>query len=382
MWAGYNANNMKSLIKNLNLAGKHLAAIDEVFRSNYPQYADTSTKLHKLPFFEELRREIYAGGKKGGKYGYARQMILGDLLQYIFTGRGYYFAVRGKEYRESFLKAILYTCNLVILMEDVSVDIKLRNLMLDTLRRSIGTPFFEDDEQKELFDEIRQYKGRIIPDEGADYDSILDSMLPKRVGLVPELLVYLHLVRKNYGYVVPLLHSQRLLGNQRYIVPPDFLLLRSKGEIFGIEVGGGKEQQIGSFSTITSIPVFTSGIGSFDQPQPYRCGKCNRWIIYCDEVINLCSQNKEPDKEYVDCNNCSIYKNIDEATKKCPNIVYHGKLLHDKGRYKGKYKLLRYHYNCVKNAPEVKETLARARTPKLIAPLPWVSGLDYLPPEK
>lgn len=369
---------MKKLIRNLAVAAQHISILDNVFRKNYAPYTVASKKLESVPLYDELRKEIYAGGKKRGVYGYGRQMILGDLIQYIFTGRGYYFAVRGKEQRESFISMILYVCNLLILMEDISVEVKLRNTMLDMLKKKIGSDFFEDNEQENSFKALRAYKGLITPEKGEEYDNIIDSMLPKRVGVIPELLVYIFLTRKNYGYVVPLLHSQRLLGNQGYIVPPDFLLLRAKGEIFGIEVGRGKEQQMGSFSTITSIPVFTTGIGSFDQPQPYRCGKCLRWIIYCDEVVSLCSRNEDPEGEYVDCNNCSIYKgNMDEALSKCPYVVYHGRALD----YYGRMKELRYHYNCVRNDPEVSKVLKRARKPKRIAPLPWVSGLEYLTKE-
>ena len=366
---------MKKLLSSLAIASKHISVLDDVFRSNYPPYTEASKKLENLPLYDELRKEIYAGGKKQGTYGYGRQMILGDLLQYILTGRGYYFAVRGKEQRESFIAVVMHVCNLLILMEDISVEVRLRNVVLDMLKKRIGSAFFEDDEQQNLFNALRAYKGLITPEEGNEYDNIMDSMLPKRVGVVPELLVYVFLARKNYGYVVPLLHSQRLIGNQGYIVPPDFLLLRTKGEIFGIEVGRGKEQQMGSFSTITSIPVFTTGIGSFDQPQPYRCGKCLKWIFYCDEVVRLCSKNEEPEGEYVDCKKCSIHKgNMGEALSKCPHVVYHGRALD----YYGRMRALRYHYNCVRKDREVSEVLERARTPKLIAPLPWVSGLEYL----
>ena len=368
---------MKKLLDSLSVAGKHLSVLDQVFRTHYQPYANNTAKLERLPLYDELRKEVYAGGKKRGTYGYARQMILCDLLQYVFTGRGYYFAVRGQEEKETFISVLLYICNLLILMEDVSVEIELRNTLLDTLKQKIGSVFFEDVDQELAYDELRGYDGFITPNEGGEYDDFLDSILPKRVGAVPELLVYTYLIRKNYGYVVPLLHSQRLIGNQGYIVPPDFLLLRSKGEIFGIEVGRGKEQQMGSFSTVTSIPVFTSGVGSFDQPQPFRCGKCLKWIVYCDEVIRLCSRNEEPDVEYVDCHQCSLYDNYESALENCPNIVYHGRALDHYGRVKS----LRYHYDCVRNDPEVTTVLQRARTPKLLAPIPWVSGIDYLPKE-
>jgi hypothetical protein len=368
---------MDKLLDNLVMAGKHLSLLDKVFQDNYPPYIEITKKLLNLPKYDDLRKEVYAGGKKGGVYGFGRQMILGDLLQYIFTGRGYYFAVRGQEEWESFISIIMHVVNQLILMEDISVDVTLRNKMLDTLKNGIGDSFFEDSEQETLFKELRSYKGKITPDEGMEYDNIVDSMLPKRVGAIPELLVYTYLIRKRYGYVVPLLHAQRLLGKRNYIVPPDFLLLRSKGETFGIEVGRGKERQIGSFTTVTSIPVFTANIGSGEQPQPYRCGKCQRWIIYCDEVIRLCSKNEEPNEEYIDCAQCAQYKNGDDASAKCPHIVYFGRA-HD---HAGQLRQLRYHYNCVKTDSEVRLVLSRARTAKLICPIPRVSGLEYLTEE-
>lgn len=374
---------MDKLLKRLGLTEKHLSIIDQVFQQNYPLYAEVTKKLSVMPLYEELGKEIYVGGKKKGRQGYGRQMILNDLLQYMFMGRGYYFAVKGNAQREAFISTVMHVCNQLILMDDISVDIDLRNRMLDALEKGIGSDLFEDNGQEASFKALRAYGGKIIPpDDGKEFDDTLDSMLPKRVGAVPELLVYAYLIRKNYGYVVPLLQAQRLLGNKGYnkgyIVPPDYLLLRSKGEIFGIEVGMHKERQMSSFSTVTSTPVFAVGIGSGDQPQPYRCGRCQKWIIYCDEVIKLCSKNQEPNAEYVDCAYCGLYKGIAEAQAKCPYIIYHEKA-HD---YSGAIRKLRYHYACVKNDSEVKSVLSKKnKKPKLIAPIPWVNGLESLPQE-
>ena len=361
-------------MERLLVSAKHLAILDKTFQE-YPPYKEIKQKLERVPLFEEFLKEVYAGGKKRGKHGYSRQMILGDLLQYILTGRGYYFAVRGDDYMRSFIKIIMYISNLWILMEDISVDAELRNRILESLEQEIGCQLFETDEDKRLFNDLKQYEGRIVKDEGKGYEDVLDSLLPKRVGGASELLVYAYLIRKKYGYVVPLLQAQRLLGNQgKYIIPPDFLLLRSKGETFGIEVGVGKERQIASFSTVTSIPVFTVTVGSFEQPQPYRCGKCLKWIIYCDKVIEICANNQDGDRKYLECEECPLFND-----GKCPFIVYHGPA-HD---YEGEERKLRYHYSCVKDDPLVKKELAssRSRKPKLIAPIPWVSGLEHIKEE-
>ncbi len=100
---------MKELLNNLILSAKHLQILCKVLRENYPPYRDIAIKSERVPLFEEFCKEIYAGGKKGGKYSYNRQMILGDLIQYVLTGRGYYFAVREKgkkEYLESLLRLL------------------------------------------------------------------------------------------------------------------------------------------------------------------------------------------------------------------------------------------------------------------------------------
>ena len=74
---------MKKLLDSLSTSGKHLAILDRVFRTHYQPYANNAAKMERLPLYDELRKEVYAGGKKRGTSGYARQMILGDLLQYV-----------------------------------------------------------------------------------------------------------------------------------------------------------------------------------------------------------------------------------------------------------------------------------------------------------
>jgi len=362
---------MEKLFERVVLSVKHLKIVDTTLKS-YQPYAAASEKLRNVALYDQLLRELYAGGKKAGKEGYGRQMILGDLLQYILTGRGYYFAVKGSDQMGSFVRIIMHVSNLLILMEDISVDVALRNQVLDNLMKEMEDPLFENEDEKEAFQSLREYDGKIVGKEGKEHDICFDSILPKRVGGVPELLVYSNLIRKNYGYVAPLLQAQRLLGKRKYIIPPDFLLLRSKGEIFGLEVGMGKERQISSFSTLTSIPVFTVGIGSPEQPQPYRCGKCQRWITYCDKVIEACSTNQDGDKEELDCSTCDQYRDGN-----CPSIVYHGEA-HD---YAKNLETLRYHYPCVRDDPRVAEVLERARTAKLIAPFPHLCGLEEIEEE-
>ncbi|MEM3715402.1 MAG: hypothetical protein QXF82_10695, partial [Nitrososphaeria archaeon] len=367
------------LLKANLLATKHLLILDKIFRERYNPYKDWANKLEQISIYDELRKEIYAGGKKKGKKGYGRHMILGDLIEYILTGRGYYFAIRGEEEFKAFIKILMYISNMLILMEDISVDVELRKVVLEELSKQLDQDFFEDELQKERYMNLLSYEGIIARDEGKEHDIFLDSILPKRVGIVPEILTYCWLIRKNYGYVLPLLLAQRLLGKGRSITPPDFLLIRSKGEIFGLEVGIGKEEQIASFSSITGIPVFTIGIGSVEQPQPYRCDKCLRWITYCPFVIDLCSRNEDKVGEvHLSCESCSYFNGIEDIEAKCPYIVYYGQATN----YANLIVQRRYHYHCVKDDPIVVKNLKTNPTEYLVAPIPTVYGIEYLNEEQ
>lgn len=371
---------MEKLFKANLLATKHLLILDKVLRLNYSPYAEWASRLEQVPLYDELRKEIYAGGIKERRKGYARQMILGDLIEYILTGRGYYFAVKGNEEFKAFIEILLLICNMLILMEDISVDRDLRNLILDELSSSkgLGNDFFEEGMQKIKFLRLKDYTGRICRGEGKEYEQFFDSILPKRVGIAPELLVYSWFIRKKYGYILPLLLNQRILGNYQSITAPDFLLLRSKGEIFGLEVGAGKERQIASFSSITGIPVFTVGIGSIEHPQPFRCDKCLRWIIYCPNVITICKENLDKlGQIHLQCVECASYKDLNEIKAKCPYIVYYGEAYN----YANEVARRRYHYHCVIGDPYAKQRLEENPEEGLIAPLPTVYGVEHLSEE-
>ena len=142
---------MERLLKANLLATKHLLILDEVLKLRYPPYANWAKRLEQIPLYDELRKEIYAGGKKGGKKGYSRQMILGDLIQYILTGRGYYFAIRGQEEFKAFIEILMHISNLLILMEDISVDTAMRSLVLNELSKRLGKNFLEEDAQEKNF---------------------------------------------------------------------------------------------------------------------------------------------------------------------------------------------------------------------------------------
>ena len=85
---------MQVLLDKLGLSVKHLQCLDDVFRNESPLYNQIEARMitELGDGFKEISRELYAGGKSRG--GLNRQMILGDVIEYIFTGRAYYFAAK------------------------------------------------------------------------------------------------------------------------------------------------------------------------------------------------------------------------------------------------------------------------------------------------
>ena len=91
---------MKLLLEKLGISIHHLKCIDEVFSEHHEEYQRIEALLHSEefnPIYKEISREIYSGGKQPlGNLKLARQMILGDVIEYIFTGRAYYYAAKSE----------------------------------------------------------------------------------------------------------------------------------------------------------------------------------------------------------------------------------------------------------------------------------------------
>lgn len=354
---------MRLLLNRLEIAVKHLKILDEVLTQKSEEYQAMSQKIESLgEQYENFAKELYVGGKKRGRResSYGRQMILGDLIEYIITGRGYYFALRSEENMIAFTKIIYYVVNQLLIQENISVEPTIRRVLMEKLKNCIPTQYlFEDEKQKERFEALMAYKEVVVGGKGREYELTLDSLLPKRIGTPRELLVYAFLIRRRFGFVVPLLLIQRLLGGTREIAPPDFLLIRDKGEVFGVEVGAGKEAQSRGFSVLSSIPVFLAEPSDF---QPYRCERCRKWITYCDEVIEKFANGLDVSRPtYMQCSSCSRF-----LDGKCPDIVYHGQAKN----YAGQMVTRRFHYRCVKK--ELSELVSE----KLISPAPYIDGLE------
>src|SRR3989344_445573 len=274
---------MKVLLDKLGLSVKHLQCLDEVFRAQSPLYNQIEQNMVRElgSDFDEISRELYAGGKIRG--GLNRQMILGDIIEYIFTGRVYYYAAESEERFKSFAVLILYSVNQLLLLDTVTVNPAIRRVYIEKLGQEIDPAIlYEKAGDRELAQRLKISPAVIWQEEWEPFDTFVDSLLPKTLGCPKELVVFLELIRLKKGLIIPLLLIQRLFGSGVKVAPPDFLLLKRNKEIFGVEVGYAKEGQSREFSAQTSIPTFAVDLANHLHN---RCPKCGENILYCDTVI-------------------------------------------------------------------------------------------------
>lgn len=345
---------MKTLLNKLGISVTHLKCLDEIFRKHSPLYRGIELKMKKElgSALEDISRELYAGGKTRGNAAVPlnRQMILGDVVEYIFSGRAYYYAVNSVENYKNFSKLVLYCVNQLLLYDTITVDPRLRKEYLLKLESKIKPgDLYEKEGDYKLANKLKKSKLVIWQDGWDDYDTFVDSLLPKTLGAPKELVVFTELIRLKIGLVVPLLLSQRLFGEGYAIAPPDFLILGKNKEIFGIELGYKKEMQSREFSLRTSIPTFAVDLAD---NMHNRCPKCGKNILYCDVIINEYANgtlwSKLDKNGKYSCEDCPKFNN-----GKCPFSNYYG-------RYKGRSfygeqekgndkKWLHYHTSCVFN---------------------------------
>lgn len=373
---------MEKAYKNMEKTLKHLETLHEVFLKEDERYKEFNEKLTKilndLGFFDELYKE------KG------RQMILADLIEYIFLGRGYY-SVKKQEHKSKFIQAILYFVNMLMEYDSLTVEVELRKKVLDELRKNI--PQIAEEGK---YERLKNFEGKVglksgESDADNDLNKYFDTLLPKTAGgLWHELLAYVFLLRNDVGYIVPLLLSQRLLSLEDHVVPPDFLIITHDKKVYGVEVGTKKEIQSGSFSLKTGIPTVT--LDTENSRNSDRCPICNKWIQFCPYVIEKYSDlsRELPEKSEVKClDECDRYTEDEIVNGKCPYTKYSRNraetLDHTHHKYAdGKH----YHYKCVlkkleKENPDMKKKIIRARDGvALKTHYPYYPGLDELIKER
>lgn len=382
---------MKRNYDNLVKSVKHLQALNEVFseKTNFSDandwdvYNENHKALSEVISSSdiELFNQFYNQEN--------RQMILADILEYIFLGRGYYtitsrsFKARKRQLGK-FIEIILRFVNILMSYEVMTVDVTLRKAFLKKLKEKVPEVRNEN-----LYSTLVNYEGAVgLPQERSNTERKLnryfDKLLPKTAGgLWHELLVYIFLLRHDLGFIVPLLLHQRLLSASGALVPPDFLIITKDKDIYGIEVGRKKEIQSGSFSLSTNIPTAT--IDTINSRSSDRCPICKKWIPFCEKVIKDFSDldKERPLTSKISClKECNIFSKDKISKGKCPYTKYSrtkAKTLdYTHIKYADGY---HYHYRCVLNAlPEEKRKhLIESRdATALKTHYPYYSGLEML----
>lgn len=374
---------------------QHLKVIDEIFATedhpNKEIYLNIRKKLTELNVSDGPRLftdELYVGGKKGqGKDSYGRQMILGDIIEYIFFGRGYYYAQFDKKRKSIFIEILLNVINLLMILDSLTVNTQLCNKILKQLEQTIGNDFYANDEMKQRHKALELYQGdigfdvsdpslpsnvlKVMDYDGDDpketrrirnkLDDYYDSLLPKTGGgLWNELIVYLYLLRINAGYILPLLLHQRLLSRDldpSNLKPPDYLVITRDSNLFGVEVGGQKEKQSGDFALKTGTKVLTTTNTNI----PPRCPICGEWILFCPQVIKDYTDIEDNPLLYVKkdvrcCHDCEFYKPDQVLRGECPFTQYHGEVSNSINpkqsiKFATEY---HYHYKCILQSKDTK----------------------------
>jgi len=356
---------MEEVCHRLQLSAAHLRAIDRIFADLNAQYREMRDKLINLEGYSEIARQLY-GGQEG------RQMILSDLLVYILTGRGYWVATESEESFRDYIRAIMYIVNMLLIQETIlSNRVDERRSFLRALEQEHIDHFFGGmGLEQTTYQQLVDYDGRITVREPRRLYKMMDSLLPKSIGTINELITYIHLLIRQLGYILPLLFIQRIFRGKSNLPPPDFLLIE-ENRIFGIEVGTGigtysltrgKIDQINSFTQDTGIPVLTVSV-----PHLYRCAYCNEWILFCDEIIEKTAQGEI--SELLACVDCPKFNN-----GTCPYIIYCGQT-------EPNTQAFRYHYHHFIQNEYVQKTALSSphqRRTKLIHYYPYVHGLERL----
>jgi hypothetical protein len=375
---------MDDLFEKMGMAVRHLTILHNVFKrkSNFSNgdkndYDIYKSNLNSLSCnIDELKLSSQLYAPTG------RQMILADLFEYILIGRGCY-SLKSKEDKERFVKLILHFVNLLMCYETMTVSDKLRRKFLTKLDEGIPNLGTE-----EYYHELKDFPGAVgLPKEETEapkhLNNYFDSILPKTAGgLWHELLVYVFLIRNKIGYIIPLLLSQRLMGGERNIIPPDFLIITPDKNLYGVEVGTKKEIQSGSFSLQTNIPTAT--VDTENSRVSDRCPICKRWIPFCDFVIdNYSNFDKMITKAELRCLiDCNKYPRESIAAGKCIYTKYSRNkvrtLAHTQHQFAdGRH----YHYRCVLSNVSKKLTnkiISAQDTIALKTHYPYYSGLETL----
>lgn len=395
---------LDSLLKSI----RHLQVIDEAFSEN--NYLEKELYLQAKKNIESLNKrngflftdELYVGGKKAGKKGtgYGRQMILSDVITYIITGRGYFYAIKSKESMQNFIEITLNIINQLMIFDSLTINVDLRNKVLGKLEAEIGQDYIKEKERFEENQALKVYSGPIgLPLEKFEPDktvlSILssnekesqkrlenwfDSLLPKELGLWGELIVYIYLLRQKMGYILPLLLTQYLISgyHDNNLKVPDFIIIpfNIQEKTIGIEVGGGKETQSTRFSNLTGITIATKA----NADNPKRCPICGKWILFCPMIIRRFSNQDlelpQMSKAVKCLAECDVYSKPDIMSGKCPFSSVKGvKPKNHVMKFEYAPTIYHFHLQCALRDPDAHKDI---RENNIVTYYPYIKGLEEL----
>lgn len=377
---------MKKLINRLGISVEHLKCLEEVFLENSDEYArieEILTSEEFYDFYTEISRELYGGGKQPrGNLKLSRQMILGDIVEYIFTGRAFYYAAKSEENFQKFLKLTLYSINQILLFDTITINPSLRSQYIKKLEEKIDLEIlYEKEGDKDVANQLKDSEVIIWTAEWSKpIDMFVDSILPKTLGCPKELIVFAELIRLKKGNVIPLLLIQRIFGDINPFAPPDFLIAKGNKEIYGIEVGYAKEGQSREFSIRTSIPTFAVDLKN---NMHNRCPKCGKNILYCDPVIEkysdgTLSESLDENGKYR-CYDCEYFNE-----GKCKFSNYYGRVNGNSfnGSVLEATKSRHYHTNCVREGNYTfnrhEKSIFENFKYDFFAQIPEIEGLENL----
>jgi hypothetical protein len=359
---------MREATARIELTARQLSITDQLVESVDEEYRLMRQKLLAVPSYPDFLNTLYQGQV-------GRQMVLGDLFEYMVTGRGYWLATQTTDKFKDYIRIMLYLVNLLLIQESVfSFRASERRQVMQALAEAQIEGFFDSPFEQVAYQQLQDFEGRIeVRGLTRELYKTMDTLTPKPLGVAIELIVYIYLLNRHTGYVVPLLLSQRLFGGRITVAPPDYLVLQGNGHLLGVEVGGGMGQyslregkidQANLFIQETGIPVITAGV-----PHIYRCETCECWLTFCNEIVER-TANGEAGQEKLSCLECPTY---DEG--RCPDIIYYGQVAPNGERR-------RHHYHHFITDEYVRDTGLRtseARHTKLLQYFPVVKGLEVLP---
>ncbi len=413
---------MKNLYNKLQTSVKHLEKIELVLNSD-------KMYLRELKKFNVIIPDLY-------DYIYSEnvfqnQMHLADIIEYIFMGRAYYLAIDNKSF-DKLYQILVRACNLFFLQDSlISNNFKYRKKLIDELTKLRNVVITKEERDyilgfnDSLAPQVNKYTKK-KEEERADIYKKIDGLMPKILGMPKELVTYVHLIRRNLGYVIPLLLSQRLLKGKTDVDELKKEYKKSFKEILKQPIGKilelTEEYQI-DYDTLISLEkkgknrktliyslerknirnnvewnappdflivtknkkVYGIEVGSAKQRQEnqfvattgipiltifsdvdcsYRCPKCKKWILFSDFAIKNGMKQKFRDKNLI------CFSELDTTDKDYSQGVCYVSIprFHNGNRH--------YHYKCAKDQIDIDVNK------EVFYYFPFVAGLECLEKEE